>query len=284
MNSSHLPPQPVQQARNAFQRWYFNWAEPHYLRMPAELQAQARSLDQFLYSRAGAGFWLGLLMGTGGAASGLHASGVGWLAAWLISLVLVIALLFVSLVAWLRPETVGRGSSWPKNLLLLFAGGNFGALIGWVTARLAKKGFGAWADLPQEVFKFAQVVVPAVLLLCVVLALMMWITASARRYRMQQELQRLRDAEDRERVLTDDARPALKAAHEALTTLESFTHIEIEAALRAALVEGLGLKPKVAFGPVRVAVSGRRISPPLFESIELLGRDRTLARLAAALV
>ena len=92
------------------------------------------------------------------------------------------------------------------------------------------------------------------------------------------------DAEDRERVLTDDARPALKAAHEALTTLESFTHIEIEAALRAALVEGLGLKPKVAFGPVRVAVSGRRISPPLFESIELLGRDRTLARLAAALV
>jgi glutamyl-tRNA synthetase len=91
------------------------------------------------------------------------------------------------------------------------------------------------------------------------------------------------DPEDRARVLTDAARPALTAATEALETLEPFTHTEIEAALRAALVEGLGLKPKVAFGPVRVAVSGRRISPPLFESIELLGRERTLARLAAAL-
>ena len=91
------------------------------------------------------------------------------------------------------------------------------------------------------------------------------------------------DHEDRERVLTDDARPALQAAHDALATVEPFTTAEIEAALRAALVDGLGLKPKVAFGPVRVAVSGRRISPPLFESIELLGRDRTLGRLAAAL-
>ena len=45
---------------------------------------------------------------------------------------------------------------------------------------------------------------------------------------------------------------------------------------------GMGLKPKHAFGPVRVAVTGRTVSPPLFESLELLGRDRTLARLAAA--
>ena len=39
--------------------------------------------------------------------------------------------------------------------------------------------------------------------------------------------------------------------------------------------------PKVAFGPVRVAVTGRRVSPPLFESLEILGRDATLARLQA---
>ena len=91
------------------------------------------------------------------------------------------------------------------------------------------------------------------------------------------------DPEDRERVLTDDARPALQAAHDALAALEDFDHAQVEATLRAALVDGLGLKPKVAFGPVRVAVSGRRISPPLFESIELLGRERTLRRLASAL-
>ena len=44
-----------------------------------------------------------------------------------------------------------------------------------------------------------------------------------------------------------------------------------------ALIEGLGLKPKIAFGPVRVAVTGRQVSPPLFESMELLGRERTPA-------
>jgi glutamyl-tRNA synthetase len=57
----------------------------------------------------------------------------------------------------------------------------------------------------------------------------------------------------------------------------------IKDALHHALVEGLGLKPRQAFAPVRVAVTGRRVSPPLYESIELLGRERTRARLASAL-
>ncbi|MGD9954537.1 MAG: glutamate--tRNA ligase [Candidatus Nanopelagicales bacterium] len=91
------------------------------------------------------------------------------------------------------------------------------------------------------------------------------------------------DAEDRERVLTEEARPTLQASYDALAALADFDHASVEAALREALVDGLGLKPKLAFGPVRVAVTGRRISPPLFESIELLGRERTLARLQAAL-
>ena len=83
-------------------------------------------------------------------------------------------------------------------------------------------------------------------------------------------------------MLTEDARPAtVQAAYDALSALEPFDHAAVEAALRAALVDGLGLKPKLAFGPVRVAVTGRRISPPLFESIELLGRERTLRRLAS---
>jgi glutamyl-tRNA synthetase len=55
----------------------------------------------------------------------------------------------------------------------------------------------------------------------------------------------------------------------------------IEAALRTAIVEGLGVKPKIAFGPLRTAVSGQRISPPLFESMEILGKTSTLARLQA---
>ncbi len=82
--------------------------------------------------------------------------------------------------------------------------------------------------------------------------------------------------------LKPDADATLAAAAEALEGLDGFDHTAIEAALRSALVEGLGLKPKLAFGPVRIAITGRRISPPLFESIELLGRSSALARIAAA--
>src|SRR6476659_4413545 len=53
----------------------------------------------------------------------------------------------------------------------------------------------------------------------------------------------------------------------------------IEATLRTAIVDGLGIKPKFAFGPLRTAVSGQRISPPLFESMEILGKTSTLTRL-----
>lgn len=81
--------------------------------------------------------------------------------------------------------------------------------------------------------------------------------------------------------LTGDADAVLDASAKALADVE-WTTEAIEAALRASLIEGLGLKPKNAFGPVRVAISGRRISPPLFESLELLGRDKSLHRLEQA--
>ena len=73
----------------------------------------------------------------------------------------------------------------------------------------------------------------------------------------------------------------IKAAHDALAALDTWTTEAIDEALRKALVEDLGLKPRHAFGPVRVAVSGSRVSPPLFESLELLGRERSLGRLAS---
>ena len=77
------------------------------------------------------------------------------------------------------------------------------------------------------------------------------------------------------------AAEVLDAATTALRELADWSTPAIEEALKTALVEGLGRKPRQAFGPVRVAVSGRTVSPPLYESIELLGRERTLARLAA---
>ena len=67
-----------------------------------------------------------------------------------------------------------------------------------------------------------------------------------------------------------------------LQGLSEWTTDAIETALQAELIERQGLKPRVAFGPIRVAVTGRQVSPPLFESMQLLGRDTCLSRLRAA--
>lgn len=94
---------------------------------------------------------------------------------------------------------------------------------------------------------------------------------------------------DADLVVEDDALASLKgdtgavltAGIAALEQLDDWRTEAIEGALRTALIDDLGLKPRVAFGPLRVGVSGRRISPPLFESIEILGKESTLTRLRA---
>ncbi|MHB1009934.1 MAG: glutamate--tRNA ligase [Propionibacteriaceae bacterium] len=87
--------------------------------------------------------------------------------------------------------------------------------------------------------------------------------------------------DDARAQLTDAAPQVLDAAIGTLESLGDFSHEGIDEALRMALVTGLGLKPRVAFAALRVGVTGRRVSPPLFESMELLGRDSVLARLRA---
>ena len=82
--------------------------------------------------------------------------------------------------------------------------------------------------------------------------------------------------------LGPDSVPVLDAACAALDGVSEWTAPEIESAVKAALIDGLGLKPRKAFGPVRVAVTGAPVGPPLFESLELLGRERSLRRLRDA--
>uniref|UniRef100_UPI0037C4FEFF glutamate--tRNA ligase n=1 Tax=Nocardioides terrisoli TaxID=3388267 RepID=UPI0037C4FEFF len=89
------------------------------------------------------------------------------------------------------------------------------------------------------------------------------------------------DEADVAKILDPTGVEVVDAARAALEGVSTWGHEEIESALREALIDGLGLKPRVAFGPVRVAVTGRRISPPLFESLELLGREKSLARLGS---
>ena len=68
----------------------------------------------------------------------------------------------------------------------------------------------------------------------------------------------------------------------ALEAVKEWNTPNIEAALTKALIEDLELKPRKAYGALRVAISGAAISPPLFESMDLLGKESTLARLNAA--
>jgi glutamyl-tRNA synthetase len=90
------------------------------------------------------------------------------------------------------------------------------------------------------------------------------------------------DPDDAQKILTERGVEVVRAAREAVQDLPAFTADAIQQALRGALVDQMGLKPKLAFGPVRVAITGRRVSPPLFESMELLGREESLRRLEAA--
>ena len=95
------------------------------------------------------------------------------------------------------------------------------------------------------------------------------------------------DESDAAKLLDEQGRQIVKAAYDAVADLPQWSTAAIQEALAAKLTgtegDGLGLKPRVAYGPVRVAVTGRRVSPPLFESMELLGRDRSLRRLQTAL-
>jgi glutamyl-tRNA synthetase len=105
---------------------------------------------------------------------------------------------------------------------------------------------------------------------------------------VQEKIARLDEFPDYVRFLFEDVEASvdggaevIAAAGDALADLEPFTAEAIEAALRG-LVERLGLKPRQAFQPIRVAVTGSTVSPGLFESIELLGRETTLRRLSGA--
>jgi glutamyl-tRNA synthetase len=91
-------------------------------------------------------------------------------------------------------------------------------------------------------------------------------------------------AEDsREKILDEQSKQVLTVSHERLSGLTEWNHSAIEAVLRTALIEELGLKPRIAFSALRIAVTGSHISPPLFESMELLGAEKSLARIHAAL-
>jgi len=89
--------------------------------------------------------------------------------------------------------------------------------------------------------------------------------------------------DDAKAGLPENTVAVLEAAIVAIEAIDAadFKTEAVQNALTVALIEKLELKPRFAFGPLRTGISGRRISPPLFESMEILGKEETIARLKA---
>jgi glutamyl-tRNA synthetase len=87
--------------------------------------------------------------------------------------------------------------------------------------------------------------------------------------------------DDARATLPENAAEVLDHAIPALDQLPDFHHDAIQQILREKLVADMGIKAKIAFGPLRVAISGRRVSPPLFESMEIIGKQASLTRIKA---
>jgi glutamyl-tRNA synthetase len=91
------------------------------------------------------------------------------------------------------------------------------------------------------------------------------------------------DPEEQPKLVEAAAQEVLKVALTKVESLEKWDHTSIEEVLRKALIEEMGLKPRIAFSALRIAVTGSHISPPLFESMELLGRDGSISRIKSAI-
>jgi glutamyl-tRNA synthetase len=87
------------------------------------------------------------------------------------------------------------------------------------------------------------------------------------------------DHEDAEKSLTHDILPALAASLKVINELKEFKTQSLHDELNRVLVTEMGLKPRIAFTALRVAVTGRRVSPPLFESMEIMGKEKVVSRI-----
>ena len=91
------------------------------------------------------------------------------------------------------------------------------------------------------------------------------------------------DPDSAPKIQDEQSQAVLAKTNEVLQAVVDWDHATLESVLRVALIEEMGLKPRIAFGAVRIAVTGSHISPPLFESMELLGRERSLERINSAI-
>ncbi len=185
---------------NRLQRAYARWAELRYQRLPAEAREQAELIDRFLYSRAGLGFWLGLLGSVAGTTAGLHLGArLAVPIALLFALLVWVALPLGLLGAWLMPSRFSGGHirrKWPGIAALALAGG----LTGFAISHWERHG---GVDLPQlaaDLWRGAALLVPAVLAGAACMVFLSWGVARVRQQISERHIERERLARERDQA------------------------------------------------------------------------------------
>jgi signal transduction histidine kinase len=244
---------------NRFQRWYARWAEPYYGRMPEAQREEARRLDRWLYSRRGAWFWLGLLGAIAGSTGGLHAAGMPWWLAAVLSLAVWPGLMIGALGAWMAPEKFTTARLLRVGLFTL-AGALAGLLIGFVTGRVVRHGGLKVETLGDAVVELVVRTMPGLLVLSAAMAALLWLVASSRRWQVQRELHDLQLVSERDAAARQAAEARLRLLqgqiqpHFIFNTLSAVQHW-------------------VDTGDPRAAALLRELTAFLRGSTEALGRD-----------
>ncbi|MBB5202917.1 hypothetical protein HNQ51_000210 [Inhella inkyongensis] len=209
MNSSTVPtvaPRSLAEG-NRFQRAYFRWAQPYYAKMSPDVREQVEAIDRHLYSRQGLGTWLGIAGGLGGATLGLHANGMGWGMALLLSL--LVGFVFLSLVInlWMQPEKIAKSFGSIKRVGWMLALGMAGALFGTVFGFWAKRGQFDWLAYQSQMTNKIASFLPGVAVGMLGSFLVLWSLAQVRTRVLQRQRDQARLVGERD-AATAQARQA----------------------------------------------------------------------------
>jgi hypothetical protein len=195
---------------NRLQRRYARWAAPRYARLAPEAQEQAELIDRFLYSRAGLGFWLGLLGSVAGTTAGLHL-GLRMSApvALVFALLIWVALPLGLLTAWLAPSRFSSSTirrKLPNIALMALAGG----VAGFALSHWEKHGRIDLPTLADDLWRGASLLVPAVLAGAAAMLILSWGVARVRQQISERHIERERLARERDQAARRAAEAQLK--------------------------------------------------------------------------
>jgi len=234
---------PAAPSRNALQRCPFGWAANLHARLPASMREPAGLIERFMFSVRGLGVGLALGCAFAVCAFALHGRGASWLAAILVSLVMIAGFVASFLAGWLMPQRYSGRKLWSIAMLMAlvsYAGG-LGSLVG--AGRFHDQSAQQWAGTLLEALWRAT---PFQLIAGLMMVLLAWASSASRRYLLQAELVRVKLGNERDAAAAQltQARLSLLQAqiqpHFLFNTLAALQHwVDIGDARAAPLLRAL---------------------------------------------